>query len=105
MIRARCAWQAERDLFIGKSAERDRLAARFDDRGGENRAVAVVDAGRLERLARLDQFVARRQHGNAGAADDADLRKAAGCEHADLARADARAFAQQRFAARDVEPA
>ena len=38
--------QFERDLFVGERAERHRLAAGFDDRGGDDGAVAVIDAGR-----------------------------------------------------------
>ena len=93
---------AERHLLVGKSAERHRLAARLGDGGGDNRTIAVIDAAGTKRFTQRREFVARRQHGDAGPAHDADGGKTAGCEHADLARADAGAFAQQRLAARDV---
>ena len=94
--------QFERDFFVRKRAERHRLAAGFDDRGGDDGAVAVIDAAGPQRPAGLDQLIAGREHGDARAAHHVDRRKTARREHADLARADLRAAAQQRFAARDV---
>jgi hypothetical protein len=85
---------AEHCFLVRESAERHRLAAGFADRGGDNRAVAVVDATRTEQLAGLDKFVAGRKHGNPRTAHDANRRKTASGEHPDLARADARASAQ-----------
>ena len=72
------------------------------DRRGDDRAVGVVDRGRAQRLARLHQFIAGREDGDARPARDGHLRDAAGRQHADLARADDGAGAQQRLAARDV---
>ena len=68
----------------------------------DDRAVGVVDRGRAQRLAGLHQFVAGREDGDARPARDGDLRDAAGRQHADLARADDGAGAQQRLAAGDV---
>ena len=92
----------ERGLFVRKRAERDRLAAGFDDRRGEDGAVAVIDAAGPERPARLDQLVAGREHRDARPAHDVDRRQTAGRQHADLARADLAAAAEQSLAARDV---
>jgi hypothetical protein len=94
--------QFERDVFVGERAERHRLTAGFDDRGGDDGAVAVIDAGGRQRPAGLDQFVAGREHGDARAPHHVDGSEPARREHADFARADARAAAQQRFAARDI---
>ena len=101
-IQRRAHSQFERDVFVGESAERHRLAAGFDNRGGEDGAVAVIDAGRRERPAGLDQFVAGREHGDARASHHVDGGKAACREHADLTGADARAASQQGLATRDV---
>ena len=92
----------ERRLLVGTSAVEHRLAAVLGDRGAYDRAVAVVDRRRTERQARRDELVAGREHADAGAAMDRDRRKAAGGEHADLARADHRAAPQQRLAPGDV---
>ena len=79
-----------------------RLAAGFGDGGGDDRAVAVIDAGRPQRLARLHQFIAGRQHRHLRPPHHVDAAEPAGRQHADLARADTRATAQQGLAARDV---
>ena len=92
----------EQHLIVRGRAKKGGLAAIFVDRGRDDRAVGVVDRGRAKRLTRLNQFVSRRNHGNARLARDRDFRDAAGRAHADLARADHRAGAQQRLAARDV---
>ncbi len=92
----------ERLFVVGKGAEGNRFAAGFADGRRDDRAVGVVDAGRLQRLAGRHQFVAGREHGDLRPAHDIDLGDAAGGQHADLARADARAAPQQRLAARDV---
>ncbi len=68
----------------------------------DDRAIGVVDRGRAQRLARLHQLVAGGDHGDARPARDGNLRDPAGRAHADLARADHGAGAQQRLAARDV---
>ena len=54
---------------------------------------AIANDG--ERLARLNQFVAGRDHGNARFARDRNLRDAASGAHADLARTDDRAGGQR----------
>ena len=92
----------QRGRVVGKCADRDRLAAGFGDGGGDDGAVAVVDAGGFQRLSRRDQLVAGREHRRPSAAAPRRSRQAAGRQHADLARADARAAPQQRLAARDV---
>ena len=92
----------ERRLVVREDAEYHRLAAGFGDGRGEDRAVAVIDAARTQRLPGLDELVAGRQHRDAWAAHHLDRGEAAGGQHADLARADRRALAQQSFAARDV---
>ena len=63
------------DLIVRERAERHRLAASFRDRGGDDRAVAVVDAAGTKRLAGLDQFVAGREHGDARPPHDFDAAK------------------------------
>ena len=94
--------QLERDLVVGKAAERHRLAAGLRHRRRDDRAVGIVDRRRPQRLARRHQFVAGREHRDARPPHDVDLGDAAGREHADLARADARAAPQHHLAARDV---
>ena len=94
--------ELERNLFVGEGAKRDRLAAGFAHGRGDDGAVAVVNAGRPQRLAGLDQFIAGRQHGHARPAHHIDRRKPAGCEHADLSRANPGAAAQQGLAARNI---
>ncbi len=78
----------ERDVFVRKRAERHWFAASLDDGGRKDGAVAVIDAAGAQRVARLDQFVAGRQHRDARAAHHIELGEAAGRQHADLARAD-----------------
>ena len=87
----------ERGLLVRERAERHRLAAGFDDGRGNDGAVAVVDAAGSQRPAGLDQLVAGRQHGDTRPAHHLDRGQAAGRQHADLARADPRAAAQQQF--------
>ena len=89
-------------LVVGDGAEKHRLAAVLRDRRRDDRAVGVVDRGRAQRLAGLHQFVAGGDDGDARPARDGDLRDAAGRQHADLARADDGAGAQQRLAAGDI---
>ncbi|MEY9923187.1 hypothetical protein ABIF99_009502 [Bradyrhizobium japonicum] len=89
-------------LIVGNGAEEHRLAAVLVDRGGDDGAVGVVDRSRRERLAGLNQFVTGGDHGNTRLARDSHLGNAASRQHAYLARADHRAGAQQRLAARDV---
>ena len=89
-------------LVIGDGAEKHRLAAVLADRRGDDGAVGVVDRGRAQRLSRLHQFVAGGDHRDARPSRDRNLRDAAGRQHADLARADHGAGAQQILAARDV---
>ena len=69
-------------------AERRPARRRFRDRGRDDRAVAVVDRARPQRVARRDQFVAGRQHRDARPPHHVDLGEAARRQHADLARAD-----------------
>ena len=75
----------ERRLVIGEGAERHRLAARLGHGGGDDRAVAVVDAGRRQWRAGRDELVAGREHGDARPPHHRDLREPARREHADLA--------------------
>ena len=89
-------------FVVGDGAEKMGLAAILRDRRGDDRAVGVVDRGRAQRLAGLHQFVAGGDDGDARPARDGDLRDAAGRQHADLARADDGAGAQQRLAAGDI---
>ena len=92
----------ERGVVVREGAERHRLAAGFGDRGGDDRAVAVVDAGRAERLAGATSSSPVESTATLRPAHHLDLGEPAGRQHADLARADARAAPQQRLAARDV---
>ena len=89
-------------FVVGDGAEKMRLAAVLRDRRRDDRAVGVVDRGRAQRLAGLHQFVAGGDDGDARPARDGNLRDAAGRQHADLARADDGAGAQQRLAAGDI---
>ena len=93
----------ERDLIVRKRAERHRLAAGFRDRGRHDGAVAVVDL-RAGRAARPAPPVRRRSRAPrpCGRRTTSTCGDAAGRQHADLARRDARAAAQHQFAARDV---
>ena len=104
-IERRAHRELERDLVVGKRAERHRLAAGFGDGGRDDGAVAVVDAGRLERPAGRDQFVAGREHRHARPAHHLDGREPARRQHADLARADARAAPQHVSPRAMSEPA
>ena len=81
---------------------KNRLAAVLVHRRRDDGAVGVVDFGRTEPPARLHQFVAGGDHGDARPARDDDLGNPAGRAHADLTRADHGAGAQQRLAARDI---
>src|SRR5690606_3876396 len=89
-------------LVVRERAEGDWLATRFSYRRGDDCAVRIIDRAGPERLARLRQFVAGREHGDLRFADDLNGGDAAGGEHADFARADQRAAAQECFAARNV---
>ena len=87
----------------GKGAERHRLAAGLGDRRGDDRAVAVVDRGRPQRLAEAPPARRRSRAPRPSAgARTSTLGEPAGRQHADLARADPLAAPQQRLAARDV---
>ena len=100
---ARAHRALERGLVVREGAERHRLAAGFRDRGRDDRAVAVVDRRRAAaRSPGAHQLVAGREHRDLRPPHHVDLGDAAGRQHADLARADARAAPQQRLAARDV---
>ena len=92
----------QRRLVVGKGTHGDRLAASFGDRGGNDGAIAVIDAGGAQRLAWRHQLVAGGKHRDVRPPHHGDARQPAGGEHADLARADARALTQQRLAAGDV---
>ncbi len=92
----------ECDVFVREDAELHRLAAGLDNGGGNDRAVAVIDAAGPQQLAGFDQLIAGRQHGDARAAHDVGHCIAARREHADFAGSDRRAAAQQSFPARDV---
>ena len=59
----------------GNAPNGNRLAARFRDGGGNDGAIAVIDAGRTQRLAGLHQFVAGREHGDVRLAHDLDRRR------------------------------
>ncbi len=89
-------------LVVRERAEPHRFAACLDDCGSKDRAVAVVDRARPQRLTRLHQLVTGRENRHLGPPRDVDRRQAAGRQHADLARADARAAPQQGLAAGDV---
>jgi hypothetical protein len=89
-------------FVVGISAEGDRLAARFGDSGGDDRAIRVINRTGPERRAGLRQLVAGREHGDFRLAHDLDRGNAAGGQHADFARADQRAAAQERLAARHI---
>ena len=89
-------------LVIGDGAEKCASPPFSADRRRDDRAVGVVDRGRAQRLAGLHQFIAGGDDGDARPARDAHLRDAAGRQHADLARADDGASAQQRLAAGDI---
>src|SRR3954451_22808309 len=62
----------ERRLLVGTSAVEHRLPAVLGDRGAYDRTVAVVDRRRTKRQAGRDEFVAGREHADAGAAMDRD---------------------------------
>ena len=89
-------------FVVGNGAEKHRFAAIFVHRRCDDRTIGVIDCGRRQRLTGLHQFVAGRDHRNARPAGDGDVRDAAGRQHADLARADDGAGAQQRLAAGDI---
>ncbi len=89
-------------FVVDNGAEKHRVAAVLGNRRGDDRAIAVVDRGGAQRRARLHQFVAGGDDSNPDRSRDRNLRDAAGRQHADLARADHGAGAQQSFAARDV---
>ena len=92
----------ERGLVVRHGPEHDRHAAGFGDGGRDDGAVAVVDSRRLERRAGRNQLIAGRQHRDIGLAHHLDGRDPARRQHADLARADARAPPQHDLAARNV---
>ncbi len=86
----------------GKAPSGDRLAAGLGDGGGDDRAVAVVDLRRLAALRPAPPARRRSRAPRPAAAAPRRPRRGRSGQHADLARADARAAAQQRLAARDV---
>ena len=92
----------KRGLVIGDGAEKMRFAAILVDRRRDDRAIGVVDRGRPQRFARLHQFISGRDHRDARLARHRNFSDAAGRQHADLARTDDGAGAQQGLAARDV---
>ena len=75
------AWRIAASSFSsssGMAPRNARLAAILVDRRGDDRAIGVVDRGGPQRLARLHQFVAGGDHGDARPARDGNLRNAAG---------------------------
>ena len=94
--------ELERDLVVRERAERHRLAARFRHRRRHDGAVAVVDRGGPSGAPGATSSSPVESTATLRSPHDVDLRDAAGRQHADLARADARAAAQHHFAARDV---
>ena len=101
--RERPAWpESSATASSGKCAKGYRFATCFDNCGREDRPIAVIDSAGPQRQAGLHQFVASREHSNAGAANDFYLGEAARRQHADLAGPDTRTLAQQSFTPRNV---
>ena len=89
-------------FIVGNGAAKVSLAAIFRNGRADNGSIGVIDAGGRQRLARLDKFIARRKDSHARLARHLDAGDAAGGEHANFARADQCAGAQQHFAASHI---
>lgn len=92
----------ELGFIVWNGAEENRLAAVLIDCGCDDGAIGVVDRGRPKCLSGLHQFITGGDHGNPRLPRNFHLGDAASRQHADLSRANDRAGAQQRLAARDV---
>ena len=94
----------ESGLIVRDDAEGHGFAAILGDRSGDDGAVRIVNAGCRQGLARWRQLVAGGEHGDPRPAHHLDRIEAAGGQHADLARGDDGALAENGLAARHVRP-
>ena len=92
----------ERLFVIDDGAEKQRRAAMFRHGRRHHGAVCVEYLRGRELGARLRQFIARRKHRHPWLGEHIQRANPAGRQQADFARADDRARAHERFAARHV---
>ena len=92
----------EHGFVVREDIASRRFTAVLGDRRRQDGRVAVVDAADRQRLPRGHQLVSRGKDRDARSTHHGDLRQARRGEHADLARRDECAPAQQGLAARDV---
>ena len=93
---------AQRRHIVRNDPEPRRLAAGLADGVGQHLRVGVVDAGRLHRIARRDDLVARGQNRDDRLAPDIDFGDANGRQHAGIAARQQLTLPQHGFAGGDV---